>query len=340
MLNGALEVTDPQAVSDFQCEQSDVVLIDWISTKEHRSFNESILAALQIRNATLFTFSDVMRVGGQRNVVDPCSGGRFKRAWKVWRICWSVRKKQIFLLSYDAMMLPMLQIFCRRLFVYEHNTTPEGRRYWKHAAWQRLFFRRVTRFAQFPAQNETLRKIGQNSYFLGSPLPQKVEILRPNPSLFIAPSDRVEMATLLKLKPFVQGSEVIIRNFKFSDSEIAQIRSQFNVKAVDYIDLDHYLPMTKGIVIAIDSNVRGSGWFNEAIRFGIPLIIIERRVQQMFEATFPGYPYVALDRVESPSDLDNALAKVSSFDGGNYIASHNYRMRKAFFKIVGRVQSV
>jgi hypothetical protein len=315
-----------------------MVFIDWISTKEHRSFNESFLAALQVKDALLFTFAEVMRVTGQRNIVQLCTGGRIARALKVWKICWAMRGRPIFLLSYDAMMFPVLQLFCRRLFVYEHNTTPEGRLYRKHAAWQRLMFRRVTRFAQFHAQHETLREIGQNSYFLGSPLPERVEIVRTNPSLFIAPSDRIEMETLLKLKPLVGSDEVIIRNYKFSADELAQIRAQINVRAVGYIDMDHDLPLTKGIVIAIASKIRGSGWFNEGIRFGVPLIIIEKEVQQIFEATFPAYPYVALDMISSPADLDNALGMVSSFDGRSYIVAHNEQLRNTFERVVGQAK--
>lgn len=325
---GALDTSSAQA------RLLEVVFVDWISTKEHRSFNESLLSALSVRGSLLVTFAEVMRMRGQHNLVLPGQGGRLARAWKVGSICWAVRKRPILLLSYDPVLFPLLQLFCRRLYVYEHNTTPEGAMYRKHAVWQRLFFRRVIRFAQFPAQHETLKRIGQCSHLLGSPLPPKEDVARPNPVLYVAPSDRIEPDVLVRLGPLIGRSEIVVRKFRFSADDLEFMAPRINVTPVSYIDTDHYLPLTKAFAIAISSRVRGSGWFNEGIRYGIPLIIIERGAQEIFEKTFPGYPYVAPDRVGSPSDLEVELQKVSEFDRGGYIVEHNARLKRVFEQVV------
>ena len=306
-----------------------MIFVDWISTKEHRSFNNSLFAALQLQGRPLYIFGDFMRVEGQDNRVLP-DGSRLSRAWQVLKTCWKHRREPVFLLTYDIVPFPLLQLFCRRLYVYEHNTTPEGVYYRKYVIWQRLLFHRVLRFAQFRMQHEILQRIGQNSVFLGSPLPEKSPLPRPNPSLYIAPSDRVEAEELIKLKPFIGDSEVIIRKYNFTAEQMVEMKQGTNITFVSYIDADRCLPLTKAFLICLGAGARGSGWFNEGIRYAIPLVITNKAVQQVFEDTFPGHPYIALDRVSSLTEWDAALEKVSSFDSGDYIAAHNGRLRQIF----------
>jgi hypothetical protein len=307
-----------------------VIFIDWISTKEHRSFNDSLFWALQLKGQRVYVFGDVMRVAGQDNQVLPARGGRLARAWDVLKICWHQRREPIFLLTYDAMLFPVLQLFCSRLYVYEHNTTPEGALYRKHAIWQRTLFLRVTRFAQFRMQHEILQRIGQKSVFIGSPLPEKAPLPRLTPALYIAPSDRVEISELMKLKPFIGDTEVILRKYRFTPQQLVEIKRDINITVVDYIDTERCLPLTKAFLICLAGGARGSGWFNDGIRYGIPLIITDKSVQQVFEDTFPGYPYIPLDQMTSAADLEEALDRISAFDSRNYIEMHNAGLRGAF----------
>ena len=46
------------------------------------------------------------------------------------------------------------------------------------------------------------------------------------------------------------------------------------------------------MVIALDSSVCGTGWYDEAIAFGIPVVITSVGQQNVFETTYPGYPFI------------------------------------------------
>ena len=312
-----------------------MIFIDWISTKDHASFNSSLFSSLKLSKCRFYVFSETLRIEGLDNIVMECNGGRLTRALKVYKICWRNRNNPIFLVTYDPVVFPLLQLFCREIFVYEHNTTPETGGFSKHAIWQRLFFWKVVRFAQFPGQERELKKLGQICFFLGSPLMKSISnIVRKKPSVYIAPSGRMQVDELFKMRKFMGNSEVVIRRSSCSDEQLDDLKKQVNVTPQEWIDLDEYLPKTKAIIITISSRIRGSGWFNEAIKFGIPLIITNPDMQKLFENTFPAFPYIRLDQVESVEDLEEQLIQINRFSGEMYIKDYNERIRQRYDEVV------
>ncbi len=303
--------------------EADVVFIDWVSSWYHNSFNQSLFEALGKPAGTFYFYSEEMQIHEGRICYRNVGSGRLFRAMDVVRLCRSLRGKTVFFLTYDPFFLPLLQFLNIGIAVYEHNTTPEPPRFWKHAAWQTVFLRRFTRLAQFPGQFDVLRSLGQRVIFVGSPLPPAVSMKNHSPTIYLAPSDRVVPSELLKLAPFIQGVHVVVRSHGFSRESLALLKQQLPLEVVDYIDVDVTFPLCKAIIIAIDSAIRGSGWFNDAIRYGIPIIITSPNVQELFERTFPGYPYIKCQDISSPEDLNYRLEQTKYFDRFSYISSHN-----------------
>lgn len=287
-----------------------MIFIDWISPAGHVSFNRNLIGALDLGQVRIIVFSEQLAMEDQDCTVLPNRGGRFRRAFDVLRICRRLRKEAIVFLSFDPLFGPLIQLLCRNVYVVEHNTTPEREgRYWRHAIWQRLTYFRIHRLAQFPGQHETLKRLGQKSHFMGSPLSKIAkEVKRPSPTLFITPSDRVNAEELLTAVPIVRNSEVLIRRSALTPDDMALVSKSMRLRVVDWIDFDKCAEETIAIIITIRSSIRGSGWFNEAIEHGIPLIITNSNVQDMFSLTFPGYPFLAPNRMKKSSQASSDLA--------------------------------
>lgn len=308
-----------------------MIFIDWISPKAHAAINRNLLDALHVRNAKLYVFDRALENVSQDTVLMTGSKGRLARAVQVATLCWHHRREAIFLLSYDPILIPILQLYCRRLYAYEHNTTPEGEAYTKHSLWQRLLFYRIVRFAQFPGQHAVLEKLGQKSTYLGSPLSvQLADAPRRSPHLFLAPSNRINANELARIAPFLSGAEVVVRRTHFSDAQLEVMRKEVNMRPVEWIDLDTLLPQTRAIILTVASRIRGSGWVHEAFLFGVPLVITHPDMCALFEETYPSYPYVRLDAVNSAEEFEAALARADVMDRPTYAASHNTAIRARF----------
>jgi hypothetical protein len=310
--------------------------IDWMSPKNHAEFNKSFFETLQVTNSELCVFEQELILENPKTTYIACSGKRFSRAYKIMKICWKNRSKPIFLMSYDPVLVIFLQLFCKSLFAIEHNTTPEGKLYFKHALWQKLFFWRIMRFAQFPSQYKILKKLGQTCEQLGSPLRAGARKIDENSApLYLAPSDRMMPEELYKVKNLIEGDEVIIRRSHFSEGELAEIKANVNIMPQAYVDFDGILPALCAIIIAVPSNVRGSGWFNEAIKYGVPLIITNEGMQRVFEETFPGYPYIDPKNVSTKEELQDSLLKLKIFPNVQYISGSNQKLKDKFYALCG-----
>jgi hypothetical protein len=53
----------------------------------------------------------------------------------------------------------------------------------------------------------------------------------------------------------------------------------------------------KGIIITLQSDIRGTGWFNEAIGRGIPLLLSNKKIISVFTKTFPNYPFIDISNL-------------------------------------------
>lgn len=321
----------PLKQNDLYGRRPSMIIIDWHSSEDHASFNESLLSGLELARTRLYVFSGKLFSSRHDNVLLTCEGNRVTRAWAVFQICWANRSDSILFLTYDPVFVVPLRLFCSRLLVYEHNTTPEGPSLSKHAVWQRLFCRNLIRLAQFPSQMEVLVKLKQRCVYLGSPLKRDAsKAAAGTPESFLAPSWRFQAGELLKIKHILGEREVLIKRGALSDESVLALQRDLLVTPLDWIDLGKVLPRTIAIVVTISSNTRGSGWFNEAIRFGVPLIITNRDVQEIFRKTFPQYPFVDPSEVRSPDELDALLRAIRAFPHDKYVDDYNRGLRGRF----------
>jgi len=100
-------------------------------------------------------------------------------------------------------------------------------------------------------------------------------------------------------------------------------------KLVERVDINS--STLKGIIVTTNSEIRGSGWFNEAIAHNIPIVILDHKSELMFNATFPGYPFYREAELklleEHYLSHDSALNMV-------YSVQHNEKFRKRFLQVI------
>jgi hypothetical protein len=83
-----------------------------------------------------------------------------------------------------------------------------------------------------------------------------------------------------------------------------------------------------GIIISINSSIRGTGWFNEAISRGIPIIILSKKTRKLFIETFPNYPHILLDNIRNINHLKNEIKRIKKFKSKKYLIKHNKKFRE------------
>ena len=223
--------------------------------------------------------------------------------------------------------MPVFNLLARRIRVVEHNTTPEMQGQVKHVLWQKVLMRGITRLTQFPSQGRRLSELNLFHRHLGSPL---LENERWSPKyvedgVYIAPRARSFLGDLAKISELVADSPIQIKG----DAEPSLQVSNLNLIDVETFDLER-VENIKGIIITISSSIRGSGWFNDAIALGIPLIITNKNAQNIFEETFPNYPYIDPEKIDSFEDMEKALTRVRSFNHERYIKAHNEVVARNF----------
>ena len=313
-----------------------MIFIDWISTPSHLNFNKAFFGALGLDHAACYVFNQKLVINQvQCQHIDDTKSSRFFRMLKVLQLCWRHRKEKIVFVTYDPLFLPILLIFKLDLFVYEHNTVPEKININKHAIWQRFLFCRVKRMAQFKGQFDNLKSLKQNVNFVGSainPSHKKYKTRGQKNKYYIAPSLRANLNNIEKIIPFLSDSKKIV--VKTAVWKSHNVKSKF-ITYVDHIDLDGGYKNICGVIISITSRIRGSGWFNDAITFGLPIIIIDKAAVTLFRENFPEYPFVDASCSKIKKNLSSKLLAIRKFNSKIYIKKHNSNFKKNFFNAVG-----
>lgn len=321
-----------------------IIFIDWISTSDHRNFNRSFFYALETKAAKCIVFSEHLVIPEVECFFMTPIGGRIRRAFEIFKLVLKNRKDKIVLLTYDPIFLPLFSLLKNKILVFEHNTTPEEGLS-KHLVWQKLFFHRVHRLAQFPAQHGRLLQIGNNAKYIGSPImPVKeainLEVKLLPQFLFIAPSYRADLSELISYENLLSESIVLVKQAIDASSFDYLPLCKFTLKRLERIEFFYEGREVDAAIITIKSRLRGTGWFNDCIANRTPIIITNLDAKALFEDTFPGYPYIFLSHVESTSQLSRLINHVRSFDSVEYAKTHNARIRDRFFDICPEFSAV
>lgn len=310
-----------------------MIFIDWISPPDHLNFNRSLFSALHSTNSLCYVFHKKLLIQEANCRYIKSQNSRFIRFLDVLKIFLMSKKEKIIFITYDPLFLPIFSFFNVNLTVYEHNTVPEMINFNKHAIWQKLMFGKVKRMAQFKGQYDNLKKLKQNVFYVGSPISIAGIAERSRASDFkyyIAPSYRTNLDNIKKMIPFLHSKEKII--VKTAVWKNSKVRSKFFIHE-EYINIKENFNNICGIIISIESRVRGSGWFNEAITFGFPIIIPNKESVKLFKENFPRYPFIDLTIATTKKSFKEQLLRNSKFCSKKFIERNNLSFRENFLYI-------
>ena len=309
-----------------------MIFIDWISTKDHINFNRAFFFSLNVNNSCCFIFSKELIVDEIRCILIKHKNGRIARTLSIIQLCWRYRNDQIVFVTYDPVFLPIIFFIKKKIIVFEHNTTPEEAKLSKHFIWQKLFFRNIFRMAQFHGQLEILEKLTRHTAFVGTPLTladRSSVNINQSKKYFIAPSYRASLRYLERAVPFIQGSRLVIKKSVYKKDIKSQCSGIF-IDPVNRINLEEDYSNILGVIITVDSKVRGTGWFNDAIKYGIPVIITNVNANKIFKELFPGYPYINLVEINCQSLFNIKMREAINFNATSYVTKHNSDFKKRF----------
>lgn len=308
-----------------------MVFIDWLSPHAHLNFNKSFFDNLKNITIERIYVSDKRLIfRGQKFILFNKYSNRITRFLSVLLICLRNGESKIFFLTYDSVFIIFFQIFRKNIYVYEHNTTPESSKN-KHGIFQKLFYKNIVRFAQFKGQYDQLQKMGQKCHFIGFPMIKFKKKPHENikKDVFLIPSSRLSVDEIKKNLDYLTGQKIIIKG---EEQAISLVEKKKSISYQDYIEIEDIYPTILAILITIKSSIRGTGWFNEAIAFGIPLIITNNQTRLLFKRDYPDYPFADPSKICSKDELNKKLDEVDNFSHKEYIQRHNENFSRRFYE--------
>ena len=307
-----------------------MIIIDWISAPDHRNFNRALFSALGLKNSRCVVFSDNLLIPEVEGELLPGGASRMKRVLEIISLLIKYRKSKVFFITYDMAFLPFVMLFRKDILVWEHNTTPEKHEFFK-GLWQRILYRGIIRLAQFPGQEKRLLDLKQNVNYIGSPIcPFGAENIGnadyQDIPVYIAPSYRANLDDLNYYRSILGDCKIIVKK----SPEIISSVDQSLVIPLDWIEFTFLGNVVNGILMTVKSEIRGSFWLNEAIANKVPIIICNEFARNLFEDTFPDYPFIDLTHPENFGRRIDLFSK-KEFDIENYIQNHNKAVSERFF---------
>ena len=293
-------------------------------------FNDAFFETIALDEYEFASFSPILVDGRSQNSVLWDDVGRFRQFLRIVGYCFKNRNSVFLFLTYDPLLLPVISIFCKSVMVVEHNTTPECNAFSKHAVWQRLTFCGVLRLAQYKQQYARLIQLGQRVSYLGSPINSfdiSNNISKPN-IIFIG-SRHLTWDEVNEISKKFNQPKLVLRQKTRIDVCLRSHISDFDIEFKVRVDLDYIKNFVKAIYVNFDTQVRGSGWFNDAISMNIPLVLGSRNTKEIFNRNFPYHDFFDLN---SSENLDNWVAKtfIQSTVYKSRVQKHNRLIRKRF----------
>ena len=309
-----------------------LVLIDWLSPTTHTEFNRNLYSSLEC-NFSLYVYHKDLAYSDTECIILSRPASRLFHAIEVLKICWKHRRDTILFVTYDDLYAWISQFFVKTIFSFEHKTTPERSLLDKHAFWQRLLFYKIQRLCQSKAQEEVLNKMGQHCHWLGLPISQ-IDIQKKDESVrsFLMVSELINIDLAQIVSNILYGEVKIKKNVR--NLEKLSLKGISTLEKVDRFKFPEDLLTAEAFVLLTDSPVRGSGWFTEAIKFGIPLVLVTSEQQNVFEGTFPGYPYIKGDKITSQRELKFEIAKIRDFNTPKYVNSYMSEFNKRLIDLL------
>ena len=316
-----------------------MIFIDWMSTPYHKNFNRAFFDSIKPINGNCYVFNSSLLINELNCINIDSSTNRFLRAIKVFHICLKNKDQNLFFLTYDPLFIPLIKLIKGNIIVFEHNTTPDETKSKFYKIFQNLFYKNILRLAQFRGQYDVLKDMNQMVSYVGSPLRKKnnneiaKENVASNNKYFILPSYRASMSKFNLISNliapnliYVKSNQNNIYNQEFSKYE--------NVFPIKNIELESDCRNIAGTFINIDSNSRGTGWYNESITHGIPIIICNNKTEQLFKETFPSYPYVKIDKNTTNEIFNKKFESLKDYNNLDYIEKYNIEFKRKYLNSI------
>lgn len=313
--------------------KSKFLFIDWISPEYHNAFNDAFFNAIKAKDEEVIFFNNKCELKNQNvSYIIDSNNGRLARMFSVLKLV-RKSKKPIFFLSYDWLFIIPLLFFKNSFYVFEHNTTPYKNEKIKLLI-QKIFLKKLIRLAQFPQQKLRLDEINQKAHFLGSPLQSFNDRNDLNSKEYIlVPSDRISKDCIAIINEYSKKYNFLIRSSALRIAKINASNLDHSTSIVDWFDIQNKHANIKSIFIATDDSIRGSGWFNEAISRGIPILFLKKNMSEVFSRTFPGYNYKLIQSVKDFDIAIKDLKILNSSESKLIIESFNNDFQKRFNSI-------
>ena len=311
-----------------------MIYIDWISPSDHRSFNESFFKIVSEKNDVCFVFDKKLVINDIETIFINQNKGRLKRFLCVLSLCVKYRADNLFFVTYDPFFIVFLSLLRLDISVFEHNTTPETINLSKHSIWQFLFLGRIKRLAQFRGQFEILKKLNQKVFYIGSPLriiKKTNGKCKSSSNYYLAPSYRIDLDELSRIIPSLGIRKVLVKKAAFDNSENAHI-DKFRRMIIPKPHItENDINNAKGIIITLQSDIRGTGWFNEAIGRGIPLLLSNKKIISVFIKTFPNHPFIDISNLaDNKQGINPEMLNTNMSDHMAYILFSNIAFKRKF----------
>lgn len=267
-----------------------MLFVDWISPANHQHFNNAFFNVIGVQDSPLVVFHEALHVESLKTSLHRAGSSRWIRFWRVWRAVRSSPEQKVFLLTYDPLLLPLLRVFVdRTILVFEHNTTPERHELLK-ALFQRLFYGKIGRLCQYPGQLRRLLELDQNAVYLGSPLGLRAshgdQKDHDRDYWLCFPSPRSPVDDLVRVAKQIPDSKIFVKH----DVVRHSIRSlPKNVIVRERLKLEEAGQSQVVFLISLSSDIRGSGWYNEAINRNALIVHLDSNSKRLFEETFPNF---------------------------------------------------
>ena len=306
------------------------LFIDWISPPNHNGFNQAFFDAIDSKNASVILFNKNCKVSNQHiKYIDKPKQGRFSRMLYVYILAIK-SKKPIFFLTYDHLCIIPLLLFKKNIFAFEHNTTPYSHEKIKSII-QKIFLKKLNRFCQFPEQHKRLLDLKQKSYYIGSPL-LKINHTKNNinPKCIIVPSNRVNRNSLRVINDCAKKYNIVIRNSALKSAKINKKDLNPSIQVVEWLDIENEHSNIEGILIATDDDLRGSGWFNEAISRGLCIFFVYENMSNIFASTFPNYKFSLVKNAEDIKKGIDTFENFSDNNMDNLVVSYNNEVSERY----------
>jgi len=315
-------------------EDAKLIVVDWMSTPNHSKFNDAFFAATALKNFEFASFSPTLSESRSPNSIIWSEKGRLRRLARVLGYCIKKRKSEFLFLTYDGLFLPFITVFCGNVMVFEHNTTPEPIGFSKHLFWQKLTFMRVLRLAQTRQQHRRLIDMKQECIYLGSPIKREVRGRRclKSGSILIGSRNFTLAEANLLSKRFRQPP-LLARKMTEFDTPLLDHWDDFDITVSDWLEEDEIQRNVKAIYVNLDTKVRGSGWFNDAISLNIPLILLSPNVKELFKENFTYHNYFDLQSSQDPEKVCKTLSlTIEKYETD--LVAHNDAIKRRFNDIL------